>query len=228
MESITLNTHSDESGIIASIIKRMDGFLYRCRNNKDYSMIFMVGDVLELTGVDPARFIGAESCSYAGMTHKDDLEKVYAAVDIALEGRSNWTVDYRICRADGSVVWVREIGGGVYQGNDLLYLEGLVINSDLTRRAELANMEMLAAISDKARLLMVNTVPIVEVLRTLRILGINARLEAGRAGSAGAAFGFVAQEMSRLANETSILAERIASVTGQLQELLKADEGQDQ
>jgi hypothetical protein len=78
------------------------------------------------------------------------------------------------------------------------------------------------AISEKARLLLGNTVPIVEVLRTLRILAINARLEAGRAGPLGASFGFVANEVSRLAEETSVLAEKIADVTGQLQEMLKA------
>ena len=44
---------------------------------------------------------------------------------------------------------------------------------------------MLAAISEQARLLLGDTKPIVEILRTLRILAINARLKAGRAAAAG-------------------------------------------
>lgn len=217
-----LDDQNTESAITHSIIDRMDGFLYRCRNDKAYSMLFMAGDVRALTGVEARAFTGAEQRSYAAMTHPDDLETVYAAVDAALAGRTNWNVDYRIQRADGSDLWVREVGGGVFEGDELLYLEGAVMNSDATRRAELRNIEMLDAISDKARLLLGNTVPIVEVLRTLRILAINARLEAGRAGPSGASFGFVAHEVSRLAEETSVLAERIATVTGQLQDLLKA------
>ena len=37
----------------------------------------------------------------------------------------------------------------------------------------------------------------------------------------GAAFGFISQEVSRLAEETSILAEHIAVVTKDLQNLLQ-------
>lgn len=218
-----LDDHDKDTAIIFSIINRMNGFLYRCRNDKAYSMMFMLGDVEGLTGLKAGSFTGPECRSYAGLTHADDLDSVYAAVDNALAAKSNWSVDYRIRRPDGSALWVHEIGGGVFHGEELQYLEGVVIDTDATRKGELRNVEMLAAISDKARLLLGNTVPIVEVLRTLRILAINARLEAGRAGPSGASFGFVAHEVSRLAEETSVLAERIATVTGQLQDLLKAE-----
>ena len=174
-----LDNQDSETAIIFSIINRMDGFLYRCRNDKAYSMMFMAGDVKLLTGHDATAFTGPESRSYAGMTHPADLETVYAAVDAALAARANWAVDYRVVRQDGSDRWVHEIGGGVYQGDELLYLEGVVLDSDRARRDELHNIDMLKAISEKARLLLGNTVPIVEVLRTLRILAINARLEAG-------------------------------------------------
>ncbi len=216
-----LDDQDSDTSIIFSIINRMNGFLYRCRNDKAYSMMFMVGDVPRLTGFRAEAFTGPESRSYAGLTHPDDLAAVYAAVDTALAAKTNWSVDYRICRADGTALWVHEIGGGVFVGEVLQYLEGVVIDTDHTRKTELHNVAMLEAISEKARLLLGNTVPIVEVLRTLRILAINARLEAGRAGPNGAAFGFVAHEVSRLAEETSVLAERIATVTGQLQDLLK-------
>lgn len=217
-----LDDSNSELTIIQSIVNRMNGFLYRCRNDKAYSMMFMAGDVRKLTGHEATAFTGPEGRSYAAQTHPDDLQAVYEAVDIALAEKSNWNVDYRILRPDGSAIWVQEIGGGVYDGEELLYLEGAVIDADRARLAELHNLQMLAAISEKARLLLGNTVPIVEVLRTLRILAINARLEAGRAGPFGASFGFVAHEVSRLAEETSVLAERIATVTGQLQDLLKA------
>ena len=205
-----------------SIIGRMDGFLYRCRNDRAYTMIFMAGDVAKLTGHSAQAFTGPEHRSYSGQTHPDDLDAVYAAVDVALAARANWNVDYRIVRPDGSDVWVREIGGGVFQGDELLYLEGVVVDSDVNRRAELRNVEMLEAISEKSRLLLKSTVPIVNVLRTLRILAINARLEAGRAGPMGASFGFVANEVSRLAEETATLAEAIATITGQLNKLVEA------
>lgn len=206
--------------IIGSISQRMGGFLYRCRNDRDYSMIFMAGGVEELTGYPAEAFTGAGRRSYAAMTHREDAEAVYAAVDQALAERRNWTVTYRIVGRDGRETWVHEIGGGVFQGDDLVYLEGVVVNRDAGRRAELRSMARLEAISDKSRLLLKSTVPIVNVLRTLRILAINARLEAGRAGPAGASFGYVANEVSRLSEETAQLAEAIARITGELNALV--------
>ena len=213
----------DQAGVdeaIYSIIGRMDGFLYRCRNDRDYSMIYMAGAVDRLTGRPALAFTGSERRSYTAQTHPEDLAAVYAAVDAALASRGNWSVDYRILRPDGTDVWVREIGGGVFQGDELVYLEGVVVDSDRSRRAELHNIEMLEAISDKSRLLLKSTVPIVNVLRTLRILAINARLEAGRAGPMGASFGFVANEVSRLSEETAVLAETIATITVDLNALV--------
>lgn len=72
----------------------------------------------------------------------------------------------------------------------------MAIDCDDGQRAELRKAALLAAISEQARILLGDTVPIVEILRTLRILAINSRLEAGRAGAAGTAFGFVAKEVS--------------------------------
>jgi hypothetical protein len=43
-------------------------------------------------------------------------------------------------RPDGSTVWVQEIGGGVFAGAELLYLEGVVIDADRSRLAELQNI----------------------------------------------------------------------------------------
>lgn len=211
-----------EGEIIRSIVGRMKGFLYRCRNDKAYSMIFMAGDVPLLTGFPAEVFTMPGGQSYAAMTHPDDLDALYAEVDDALAARRNWSVDYRIQRPNGSTCWVHEIGGGVWRGDELMYLEGVVVDCDKTKLSEARNSEKLAAISEQARIMVGDTMPIVEILRTLRVLAINARLEAGRAGPAGAAFGFVAQEVSRLAEETSILAEHIAKVTRELQSLLNA------
>jgi len=206
--------------VISSIIGRMNGFLYRCRNDKNYSMMFMAGDVRLLTGLGAEDFTSPDGRSYAGMTHPDDLDAVYVAVDQALALGQNWSVDYRIQRPDGTDRWVHEIGGGVFDGEKLLYLEGVVIDKDASKRSELANITLTEALSEQSRLLLADTTPIVEILRTLRILAINARLEAGRAGPSGAAFGFVAQEVSRLAEQTSALAEHIAEVTEDLRGLL--------
>lgn len=210
-----------DASIMYSIVSRMNGFMYRCCNDKSYTMLFMEGDVEKLTGHAARCFTGPERRSYSALTHPADLDTVYVAVDGALATRTNWDVHYRIVRPDRTDIWVHEIGGGVWQGNELQYLEGVIVDADKARRSEMQTQTLLDSISKTSRNLVSHTVPISEVLHIMRILALNARLEAGRAGTHGAAFGFVAQELSSLADESASLASAITSVTTELESLLQ-------
>ena len=85
-----LDDQGEAQSIILSIVNRMDGFLYRCRNDKAYSMMYMVGDVRSLTGCPADDFVGERGRSYTALTHPADLDKVYAEVDAAIAQRRNW------------------------------------------------------------------------------------------------------------------------------------------
>jgi hypothetical protein len=209
--------------IMFSILDRMDGFMYRCRNDAAYTMLFMQGDVQKVTGFPATAFTGHEQRSYSALTHPDDLKLVYASVDAALAKRSNWHVYYRLVRPNMTELWVYETGGGVWQGNELQYLEGVIVDSDTTRRTMLRSRDLLERISSNSRELVSHSEPITEVLQILRILALNARLEAARAGTHGAAFGFVAHEMSLLADKSAGLADAIAAASVKLAALLQID-----
>lgn len=212
---------SKDAEILASIVDRLSGFVFRCNNDANYAMIFMRGDVLGLTGYEVHDFLGPRQQSYTGIMHADDVDPVGKQVEAALERRGNWNVDYRVMRADGSEKWVHETGGGVFYDDRLLYLEGLVIDSDAQKLSDIANLALLGTIADKAGLLVGSSLPIIDILKTLRILAINARIEAGRAGDAGAGFSVVAREVGRLADASSVMAEQMGRVATQLQTMLK-------
>lgn len=207
--------------VAGSILQRSRGFLYRCRNDRDYSMIYMEGCVAGLTGYPAADFLGAGGRSYVATTHPADREHVFAVVDAALAAGTSWTVDYRLVRADGSDQWVQECGGGVLdQAGGLLYLEGIVLDHTVPKAEALVADALQADLTGKCRQLLQDTEPVAEVLRLLRLLAINARIEAARAGLAGAGFAVVAAEIGRLADETSERAGRMAEVTRELSGLL--------
>jgi diguanylate cyclase (GGDEF)-like protein/PAS domain S-box-containing protein len=141
---------------LLSITGRMDGFLYRCRNDAAYTMLYMSEGISTLSRYPPHEFIHNQVRDYSSIIHPDDLPSVYAAVDSALEVRRNWNIDYRIMSREGEAVWVREIGGGVFSGAGALeFLEGFVIdisdrkhiediNVQLLKQLKVANEELLA------------------------------------------------------------------------------------
>jgi PAS domain S-box-containing protein len=118
---------------LLSIIGRVEGFLYRCRNDRDYSMLHISEGIERLCGYPAADFIDNRKRAFSAVIHPDDLESVYAGVDQALAGKRNWEIDYRLVHCAGQPVWVHEVGAGVFaESGALLYLEGFVI--DIARR----------------------------------------------------------------------------------------------
>ena len=126
---------------LLSITGRMDGFLYRCRNDRFYTMLYMSDGIQTLSDYPSRDFIHNGVRDYTSIIHPEDLAGVYAAVDQALEVRRNWNMDYRIVTREGKSLWVREIGGGVF--NDagvLVFLEGFVI--DISDRKEIEDLNV--------------------------------------------------------------------------------------
>ena len=207
--------------VVGSIILRTNGFLYRCRNDRDYSMIYMAGAVEELTGYPADDFLRPPARSYSAAIHPEDQHVVFAKVDAALASKCNWTIDYRLQRTDGLDQWVQESGGGVFDATGaLMFLEGIVLDHSVAKAEELVGAALQAELAAKCRLLLQDTEPVTKVLRLLRLLAINARIEAARAGQAGAGFAVVAAEIGRLADETTERAARMAEVTRDLNGLL--------
>lgn len=204
-----------------SVLARTGALLYRCRNDRDYSMIHLEGAVAELTGHEPRDFLGPARRSFAALIHEEEREAVFAEVDRALAERANWGVEYRLCRGAAGDLWVRETGGGVFDGNGrLLYLEGIVTDHAVARAEALAAAAVQGELAQKCRALMADIQPVTSVLRLMRLLAINARIEAARAGPAGAGFAVVAAEIGRLADETTERTARIGEVTRDLGALL--------
>ncbi|CAN5485056.1 hypothetical protein BH10PSE7_BH10PSE7_15860 [soil metagenome] len=135
----------DRLDALLSITGRMDGFLYRCRNDTSYTMLYISDGIFTLTGYPPDDIIGNRLRDFSSIIHPSDLAAVYSAVDKALAEKRNWNVDYRMITRNESVVWVREIGGGVFADTgELSFLEGFVIDISDRKHIEDLNSQLLA------------------------------------------------------------------------------------
>lgn len=189
----------------SSVLGRMSGFLYRCRADENYTMLEMTDGIERIFGYPAEEIIGNTTRTFTSIMCEDDVPLMDEVVGIALESRTDWTMEYRIRHRDGHYVWVTETGGGVWDENgELLYLEGSIINIEsLYQRIDeqTAGMRITAS----------KTNEILHSLRYLKLLAVNAGIEAARAGTAGSGFAVLAAEMRQLANSSEEAARAITS-----------------
>ena len=201
--------------VFESIFSSVEAFIYRCRNDSDYTMETMQGSVAAITGYAVEDMIGNKIASWVGITSPKDKERVFAEVDAAIEAGETWDTAYRIVSKSGAEVWVRERGNAVYEGGELAYLQGLIVSA-AAERALAAQLEDVAARTKEVNSQVINlSNDIAKSVQKLSILSVNARIEAARSGPAGAGFKVVADEMRSLADENGRLARVIGEKIAQ-------------
>lgn len=218
-ESEQRSQAQQELEVFASIARRLEGFLYRCENDENYTMHFMAGPVARVTGYPANRFLVQQDVSYAGIIHEDDADAVDRAIDEAVSSGNNWHTDYRIRREDGEVRWMHENGGAVFgEDGEVRYLEGVVLDITLRKLGELERDELVEHASSATRGIVSDTERTSQLLRQLKMLSINAGIEANRAGPEGAGFTVVAEEAKKISEEGQGLArsisERLKTLSG--------------
>lgn len=213
---------SVQGTVIESVASRLNGFFYRCQNDPGYTMLFMTEGIETLTGYPASEFLNNRVRTFTSIVDPQDGRAVDDAVGAGLAKRSNWEIDYRLVKRDGHPLWIHESGAGVFDDNNqLLFLEGVCIDISPQKKQEAKLEQLVGNISGTSNDIVEAVQHILGELRTLKLLALNARIEAARAAEHGAGFAVVAQEMKSLADTTREEADRIRSLMETLQKLLK-------
>ena len=214
---------SVQANVIESVASRLNGFFYRCQNDAGYTMLFMTEGIETLTGYPVSDFLNNHVRTFTSIVDPQDGGAVDAAVGAGVEKRAKWEIDYRLIKRDGHPLWIHESGAGVFDDNNqLLFLEGVCIDISPQKKQEEKLEQLVGNISGTSNDIVEAVQHILGELRTLKLLALNARIEAARAAEHGAGFAVVAQEMKSLADTTREEADRIRALMETLQTLLKA------
>ncbi len=205
---------------IPSILSRLEGCLFRCLVDDDFTIVFVSEAVHRLLGFPASDFIGHRVRSFTSLIHPEDMDRIVATITPAMEKRTAWDIDYRMKTAKGDWLWVRESAVAVRDARgDILHIEGVILDIDARKRQELASLELNKDMSSFSNEILLKTNSILATLNKLHLLGLNARIEAARFGAEGAGFGVVAQEINVLSNETMTNAKSIVALTKKLDAL---------
>lgn len=120
---------------LATLLGNIDGIVYRCRNDREWTMEFVREGCTRLTGYAPSDLLFNGRVSYEQIIHPDDRRWVREATEQAIAERRRLEIEYRIVRADGQSRWVWERGTGIFDRDGAVRaIEGLI--QDITSRKE--------------------------------------------------------------------------------------------
>lgn len=201
-----------------SIGARIDGFFYRCLNRADYAMTWVSEGFGGLTGLDAVDFVDNRR-SFSDLIHPEDRAGVDQAVAAGLASNGRWQIMYRLKRPQAGWRYVHETGGGARdpQTGETRFLDGVILEAE--HMTELA--EKLKSGQSAVTAINVSINAIFDALKMLRLLALNARIEAAHAREMGAGFSIVAQEMMSLANAGECAMRAIEGELGRLNDAIR-------
>ncbi|MDR4483631.1 MAG: PAS domain S-box protein [Nitrospirales bacterium] len=122
---------------LSTLLKNLPGMVYRCENDRDWTMDFVSPSCQSLTGYPHDKFVESREVSYGrDVMLQEDRERVWRDVQEALKDRKSFQSSYRIRTVEGTVKWVWEQGCGIFsETGELVGIEGYVV--DITQQRAL-------------------------------------------------------------------------------------------
>jgi two-component system cell cycle sensor histidine kinase/response regulator CckA len=110
---------------LAGLLGNLPGMVYRCRNDRRWSMEWVSPRSLELTGYR-AEQLTSGAVEFSSLIHPADRERVWGQVQAAVARGIPFRITYRIRTTQGEEKWVCEEGAAVAGDAGVAMLEGFI------------------------------------------------------------------------------------------------------
>ena len=116
----------DSERVLRVLMRNLDGMMFRCAIDQDWSIHFASDGAKKLTGYAPEELASGNAMSLEVLTHPDDRQAVRDVIMLSIvEGRP-YRIEYRIICRDGTEKWVLERGSCVIDELGSRVLEGFI------------------------------------------------------------------------------------------------------
>ena len=128
-----------EESVFKNIMEQLPGIIFRCRNNRNWSMLYINQASQLITGYTPDELIDDHSLAYASLIDAEDCERVWQEVQTALKQKQCYEIKYRINTKQGDQKWVWEksFTRPLVEGDSSI-IEGIVLDITQQHQTELA------------------------------------------------------------------------------------------
>ncbi len=118
---------------LETLLSNLPGMVYRCKNDRNWSMQFVSEGCKQLTGYSPKQLTNNQKIAFNDLIKKEYQEKIWNKWQKTLKDNKVFIFEYPITTASGEEKWVWEQGRGIFDANgNLEALEGFIM--DITER----------------------------------------------------------------------------------------------
>jgi PAS domain S-box-containing protein len=131
-----------------NLVENVPSIVYRCKNDNDWTMVFINGACHGITGYSAEEILNNQSISFNELIHPIDRNHVRAYVQHTLTLKKQYEIIFRIIHKNGSTRWMLERGRYFNDDRGKLYLEGVITDITHLKEVEL-ELKMLNEDLDK-------------------------------------------------------------------------------
>jgi|GEM_PF-6277536 len=123
--------------VLETLVGNLPGVVYRCANDRNWTMRFISDYARELLGYTAAELLAPESPTFGELSHPDDRARIWDTVQEAVSARRPFRLTFRVRHRDQGYRWVWEQGRAIYgTEGEVLGLEGFITDITEYKHAE--------------------------------------------------------------------------------------------
>lgn len=123
------------------LLNNLQGIVYRCKNNRDWTMDYISEGCKKITGYSPKEFLNG-TVQFSDIVLKEDQEQIWNQTQKGIDAKTSFQLNFRIKDKKGNIKHMFEKGQGIFDENgNLEALEGFITDVTILKETETELMD---------------------------------------------------------------------------------------